>query len=286
MPPAELYTRLALIGLYNPPALVISKHNDASFYQGIASRNLGKWIASCACHIIAISNAVRIHMIKEFNLPGEQISTIHYGIDPVPYSEVPAKEVAALRSSWLSGNSGWVIGTVARLVPEKAVHTLIEGYATYREQATKASRLVIVGRGPLEQELKKFAEHLGIGDKVIWAGFREDIPAVMAAFDLFALTSIREGFGMVLLEAMAAKRPIVASAVSAIPEVVVDGRTGVLFPALDTDRLANALLLFETDAIRKGFEQAGYELVSSHFTLDKMVERTLEIYREHVTNER
>jgi glycosyltransferase involved in cell wall biosynthesis len=85
---------------------------------------------------------------------------------------------------------------------------------------------------------------------------------------------------------MAAKRPIVASAVSAIPEVVVDGRTGILFPALDTDRLANALLLFETDAIRKGFEQAGYELVSSHFTLDKMVERTLEIYREHVTNER
>ena len=91
---------------------------------------------------------------------------------------------------------------------------------------------------------------------------------------------------MVLLEAMAAKRPIVASAVSAIPEVVVDGRTGILFPALGTNRLADAFLMFETDSIRRSYGQAGYELVSSHFTLDKMVERTLEIYREHLTSER
>jgi xanthine dehydrogenase FAD-binding subunit len=90
------------------------------------------------------------------------------------------------------------------------------------------SRLALVGTGPLEIELKRLAKQLGLDDAVIWAGFREDISIVMQAFDVFALTSDYEGFGLVLLEAMAARKPVVATGVSAIPEIVIEGETGLL----------------------------------------------------------
>ncbi len=278
MPPAELYARLALLGQRLAPAFVISKHNDEPFYRGLGCRVMGRWVARRACHMIAISDAVNRYMRDNLALTEGRITTVHYGVDLAPYRDISANEVSELRTRWDGGGDCWLIGTVARLVPQKALHILIEGYAQYRLRASKPSRLIIVGRGPLEAELKSLADKLGIGAEVTWAGFREDIPVVMRAFDLFVLTSIYEGFGLVLLEAMAAGRAIVASDVSAIPEVVIDERTGVLVPPLDTMQLAEALSFFEKDATREAFGKAGYERATMDFSLDRMVQQTLEIY--------
>lgn len=277
MPPAEIYTRLALLGDRTP--LVISKHNDEPFYRGFGQRWAGSWVAGRAGRIIAISDAVRAYFCGGgLDLPAQQVLTIRYGIDTGPYAEVADSAVAALRSEWGVSPESLLIGTVARLAPQKALDVLLNGFATYCRRAARPARLVIVGTGPLREALQGQARQLGIADRVIWAGFREDIPVVMNALDLFTLTSIYEGFGLVLLEAMAAARPVVASAVSAIPEIVVDGETGRLVPPREPDRLAAALLELQDPAVRQRYGMAGRQRVQQQFTLDRMVERTAQVY--------
>lgn len=277
--PAELYVRLALLltGKTQPP-LIISKHNDEQFYRGPFHQQLGRWVASRASHFIAISGAVNRFFVKDLALLPDKITTIHYGIDATPYQQISNDAADALRKEWGVPDDAWLIGTVARLVPQKALHVLVKAYAAYRRTARHPSRLVFVGRGPLEAELKDLALSLGISDQIIWAGFREDIPVVMKSFDVFALTSVYEGFGLVLLEAMAAGKAIVATAVSAIPEVVVDGKTSLLCPVNDVDAFARNLTEIENPSRRLQLGQAGLTRALTEFTIKKMHERTATIY--------
>jgi glycosyltransferase involved in cell wall biosynthesis len=277
--PAELYARFALLltGKIQPP-LCISKHNDEPFYKGPFHQPLGRWVAKRAAHLIAISHAVNRFFTQDLALSPDRITTIHYGIDPAPYQNVQNETTLALRKTWGVPDTAWLIGTVARLVPQKALHILIQAYAEYRKTATCDSRLVFVGQGPLEAELKRLAQELGVENHIIWAGFREDIPVVMKSFDAFALTSIYEGFGLVLLEAMAAGTPVAATAVSAIPEVVQDGVTGLLSPINDVQAFARNLETLEDPDTRRRFGEAGRQRTAGSFTIEKMLERTLAIY--------
>ena len=285
MPPAELYIRLALLLLSDSnPQLVISKHNDEPFYRGFGHQLLGRWVARPACRIVTISDAVKNYMADQLGLPAAKLITIHYGIDPSPFQDVSSQAVHALRGAWGIPPQAWVIGTVARFVPQKALHVLLQGYADYRASASKPSRLVLVGRGALESELKVEAQRLGIASDIVWAGYREDIPVVMRAFDCFALTSIYEGFGLVLIEAMAAGRPVIATAVSAIPEVVHGEKTGLLVPVNEPTSLAAAFSRLENEAERNQMGYAGLALTKSYFTLDRMVSSTIRIYQECLCN--
>lgn len=280
MPPAELYSRLAMMVSGFSGSFVISKHNDERFFSGWGQRFVGRWVLSRAKRVIAISGAV--HRYVEANLrpqPG-QVVTVHYGIDPGPYRAITPEVVSGVRVCWEIPEGAHVIGTVARFVPQKALHVLLKAYANYRTSAVRDSRLVLVGRGPLEGDLKQLAVTLGIESVVVWAGFREDIQAVMRAFDCFALTSEYEGFGLVLLEAMAAERPVVATAVSAIPEVVVDGVTGILCPAGDVESVAAAFSRLAEPVLQTSLGEAGALRVEKSFSIDSMVGKTMMIYRE------
>ena len=280
LPPAELYARLALLFLQPAPALVISKHNDEPFFGGPGQRIVGAWVARRASRVIAISDAVSAYTCRQLAVPAAHIVTVHYGIDPGPYGLVTNERCMALRSEWNIPPEAWVIGTVARLVPQKALHVLLSGYARYRTQARRSSRLVIVGRGPQETELKSLADKLCLRSEVVWAGFREDIPVVMNTFDTFALTSAYEGFGLVLLEAMAASRPVVATDVSAIPEIVQNDITGLLCRPAHTDDVANAFMRLEDTQTRIRLGTAGRDRVVSLFNLANMVATTLAVYRK------
>ena len=280
MPPAELYARLALVVFPGRrPAFVISKHNDEPFFRGPGHELLGAWVAKRANAIVAISDAVNRYTRERRGTSTAVLKTVRYGIDPEPFQAVSREEAAAVRKSWHIPPDAWVIGTVARLVPQKALHVLIEGYADYRARATRSSRLVLVGRGPLEDELKALAENFGVAGEIVWAGFREDIPAVMRAFDLFALTSSYEGFGLVLLEAMSAARPVLATKVSAIPEIVRDNETGILCQAGNASSIAAALAKFESASMRARMGDAGLQRVQTLFTLARMNTETESIYR-------
>lgn len=279
LPPAELYTRLSLSGI-SPKALplLISKHNNEPFYKGLGHRSVGRWVAKRANSIIAISTAVKDYIIRELGVLPEKVTTIHYGINSAPYEYITEDEVRKLRQEWSVADGEYLIGTVARLVPQKALHVLLEGFALYLKTSNRPPKLALIGTGPLEPELKLLATNLGIQERIIWAGFREDIPLVMNALELFTLTSIYEGFGLVLLEAMAAAKPVVASYVSAIPEIVNDKVTGILIPPERPDCVAEAFKLFEINEIRMSFGKAGRDRVKSDFTIKQMVEKTDLVY--------
>ena len=275
--PAELYARLALAVGAPARAYVLSRHSDESFYRGPLHRQLGAWVAHRADLVIAVSDAVREQTHRYLGMSAAKTRTIRHGIDPATFARVAPADRNRLREEWGAIDDTMVVGTVGRLIPEKAMHVLLEGFARYRFFGSRPSRLVVVGYGPLETELKARSLELGLADAVVWAGFRDDIPAVMSSFDVFALSSQREGFGFVLLEAMAAGKPVLATKVSAIPEVVEEGVTGLLVPAGDSDALSTALIKLQNTSLREKLGAAGRKRAGA-FTLDAMIDATLAAY--------
>jgi glycosyltransferase involved in cell wall biosynthesis len=278
LPPAELYARLALLFTGRHTAVVATKHNDEPFFRGPGAWMLRAWVARRVCRVIAISSAVATYLAKtNFRFPTQRIVTIYNGIHPAPYEDVSAESVTAIRREW-GVDEFFVVGTVARLTAQKNIRGLIEGFAQFVQRQITPARLVIVGRGELKAELERQSEALGLSGAVVWAGFREDIPAVVSGFDVFVLSSAYEGFGLVLLEAMAASKPIVATAVSAIPEIVIPGETGILVSGDIASGIADALVQLTDSALREKFGQSGRERARVEFTIDRMVDRILEVY--------
>ena len=146
--------------------------------------------------MIAISEAVRRYMTgPALGLDAGKFSTIYYGIDAAPFAAVRNAEIEAVRQGWGLAESALAIGFVGRLVEQKDLDTLLRAFALCAARSAQA-RLIIVGEGPLDARLRQRARELTISDRVVWAGFREDIAAVMGAFDIFALTSVYRGPGL------------------------------------------------------------------------------------------
>ena len=277
LPPAEFYARLALLGMPQRARMVISKHNDNPFYGGPLSGWLARWVAKRADSVIAISDAVNRYM-QGAGLPAGKLKTVHYGMSPVPPPSIA--EVERLRAQWGVGERELLFVTVARLVPQKALHVLVEAYRRYRAMSVVPSRLCIVGDGPLRDALMSQVRESGLDPHVVLAGRRADIPVVMRAQDVFVLSSVHEGFGLVLLEAMDAARPIIATRVSAIPEVVEDGVSGTLVTSDDPDAFAAAMLAMEDSRLRARFGEAGRAGLLERFPVERMVSQTLAVYSE------
>ncbi|ACB85948.1 glycosyltransferase [Natranaerobius thermophilus] len=191
-----------------------------------------------------------------------------------------------------------VILTVGRLVPVKGQDYLLEAFKDLLEDLTeeedigtysqeKLPYLVIVGDGPLGDSLSSKAKSLGIEEKVIFTGFRRDIPAFFQMADIFTLPSLMEGMPIILLEAMAARLPLVASRVGGVSEVVNEGETGLMVPSKDPKTLAEALkrLWQSPDLCRKLGGQAGERVERDHH-FSRVVTETLKLYQKTVNSKR
>ncbi|MGH7753554.1 MAG: glycosyltransferase, partial [Gemmatimonadales bacterium] len=217
------------------PAVVSTKHNDDPFRRGFIGR-ADAALARLADRVIVISEHLRRFYRDVEGIPAPKLTRIHYGLDP----DGAPPDGEAVRREFGIGDEP-LVGVVARLEAQKGHRFLLEAFVAVRAQIT-AARLLVAGSGPQEAALRARARELGLAEAVIFAGFRDDVDRVMAALDLFVLPSLWEGFGLVLLEAMRAGRAIVASAVSAIPEIVTDGQTGLLVPPRDPESLAAAIV--------------------------------------------
>ena len=279
LPPAELYARLALLGTSATALpLIVSKHNDCPFHRLPGELAMERWVARRASATIVISDAVNRYMTARRVGAADRMTTIPYGIDVTPFDRVTDGEVDALRREWGVERDAFVVGFAGRLVEQKSLDTLIRAFALFLRQQPCDAKLVIVGEGPLMPILRRFASDEGIAGRIVWAGLREDIPVVMKAFDVFALTSIFEGFGLVLVEAMAARKPVVATRVSAIPEVVLDGETGLLAEPRCPESVASALAQLTDGALRARLGAAGYRRALEHFALERMWQSTDAVY--------
>jgi glycosyltransferase involved in cell wall biosynthesis len=173
-----------------------------------------------------------------------------------------------------------IVGVVARLEPEKGHRTLLEAWPRVLARVPDAY-LLVVGEGHLRPELELMAADLGIESRVVFAGRRDDIPAVTAALDVAVLPSYREAQGLVVLEAMALSRPIVATRVGGIPEMIEDGVSGLLVPPHDAPALADAIARLLLDhPLADTIARRGHDVVHDRFSVEFMVRAIEDLYDE------
>ena len=196
--------------------------------------------------LLGVSNAVRDDVRACLpKWPGERIETLYNRIDVKAVQSKQVSREAARRSLGVPQDA-WVIGNVGRLHPDKDQRTLIKGFAEALPTLPAGSLLLLVGAGRLEEELKALVARLGIGDQVLFAGLVPEAFRYFKAFDAFVLSSGNEGFGMVLIEAMAAGVPVASSSSKAGCEIVANAKA--LFPAGDHLRLAEKLVELSQDS--------------------------------------
>ncbi|MEE5120664.1 glycosyltransferase [Pseudomonas alliivorans] len=226
---ALLATRLPVIGV----------HHAFGDYQR-RSRKLFANLFRKRLSLLGVSDSVRDDMRKSLPAwPAERIETLYNRIDveQLQGSQFSAEDA---RVELGLSPSAWIVGNVGRLHPDKDQATLLRGFALALPSLPENSQLVILGKGRLEESLKELARELSIGANVLFLGQVADARRYFKAFDVFALSSDHEPFGMVLLEAMVAGVPVVATSCGGAREVVED--VGLLFPLGDEQRLAQGLM--------------------------------------------
>jgi glycosyltransferase involved in cell wall biosynthesis len=231
--------------------------------------------------LIVPSEAIA-HKVRAEGRGGARFAVIPNGIDLSRFA-VPVSGCGLHREFGVPAEDV-VVGVVARLEPEKGHRHLVAAWPSVVERAP-GTWLVIVGDGSLEGELRAQAEALPAParDRVRFAGRHEDISALTAELDVAVLPSLREAQGISLLEAMARRVPVVASAVGGIPEVVTDGVDGLLVPPSDPSALADAVVrLARSPALRARLGEAGYRTVAERFSIDAQVRRIQALYDEEL----
>jgi glycosyltransferase involved in cell wall biosynthesis len=277
---ADIYAGLAVARLgERRPLLVSTRHNDDRFFLNPFVGLVHYGVSARQDLIIAISDHIARFTVSRGVRHPERVRRVYHGLEP-PLTQALEREGQQIRQELGIGPDAFLVGNVGRLALQKGQRHLIAAMPLLLERVPRA-RAIIAGGGDLEDYLRVLASDMGVAERVHVLGPRKDVPALMHAVDVFVMPSIWEGFGLVLLEAMAAGRPIVASRVATIPEVVADGETGLLVPAGDPLALADALAQLAEDpdrAARMG--EAGRERLRRQFSVEKMVGDTELLYRE------
>jgi glycosyltransferase involved in cell wall biosynthesis len=206
------------------------------------------------------------------------ITLIHNGVDLQRYDH--QEPCCTLREEYGIPGDAPIVGVVARLELEKGHPTLIDAWPAVLRSVPSA-RLLIVGEGSRRDALEDQVRALGIADRVVFTGRRDDVPAVTAALDVAVLPSYREAQGLTILEAMALSRPVVASNVGGIPEMIEDGVTGLLVPTHDPAALGAAIVrLLGDHPFADMLGRAGHDLVHAQFCVELMISAVETIYDE------
>jgi glycosyltransferase involved in cell wall biosynthesis len=274
--PDLLHTHLVHADLYGalvPVARVVSsKHNPDPFRAG-ALRPLERALARRARRVIAISRSLARFLVERVGIAAHRIEVVPYGLDalPPPWAENPPLPLPP---------GAPVLLAVCRLEAQKGLDTALRALALLRRH-DPSPVLLVLGEGPQRPVLERLAHDLGLDDAVLFPGRVGDVAACYRQADVVVHPARWEGFGLAMLEAMLAARPVVAAHAGSAPELVVDGETGLLVPPDDPPALAAALSELLADRERAArYGRAGRERARREFSVARMVESTLAVYRE------
>ncbi len=228
-----------------------------------------------------IANSLATAAALQRNAPWlkrQRIAVIYNGIDPGPFAAAAALLRAELRISPRSK----VVGFVGQLDERKGISYLLEAFRQVHRQHPEAM-LLLVGEGPLRAWIETQAQSWGLAEALVLTGFRDDVASVMQSVDLLVLPSLWEGFGIVLIEAMAAGKPVVSTRVSSMPEIVEHGTTGLLVPPADADALAAGICqLLERPALCRAMGNAGRIRVERYFHIQRMIEQLEHLFLQQL----
>jgi len=278
---ADFYARIAA-GLAGAPVVVST---IAMFVEGYDVPPFKRALYRAAIRLserlcdgfIAVSEAVRRVLVEEHRIPEERVVTIYNSGVELDIFRPDGQDGLERRRELGLDPEAPLVGTIGRLVYQKAHDVLLQA-ASLVVQAVPEAQFLIVGEGPLRSALERMVKELELA-RCRFAGFREDIPNLLRLMDVFVLPSILEGFPQVLLEALAAARPVVATRIDGVTEVVQHGTTGLLVPPQDPIALADAIILLLKDqGLARRLGEAGRKLVEERFAVSRMIEKVDRFY--------
>lgn len=229
--------------------------------------------------VVAISNPVKYHLEKDFGIKPARIALIHNGVDINRFSAAFSCDEKANLKKIAGLGEGPVIGTMGRLSPVKGQKFLIEAMKSVVLKDSTVQCL-IVGSGPEETALKNMVRDMGLEDHIKFTGsLYKTAPIYLACMDIFVLPSIEEGLSIALLEAMASKRPCIASDIGGIGDIIKNEANGILVPVGNVKAITDAILrLLSDDVLRANFGEKGRKFVEENFSLPLMVEKMNSLY--------
>jgi len=267
----------SLVGRLLGVPVIIWSYRDVEVWKSkahwLVERTAVRWADAVTC----CSDAVRQFVLAHMNGQASKFLTIHNGVDLESFR----RSRAASRAELKLREGGFVIGTVSRLdEPKKGLAVMLRALADLAGQdGIPPWQWLLVGDGPARDRLRSLAEELGLPGQVMFAGMRDDVASVLPMMDIFVCPSLYEGFGIAIVEAMAAGRPVVASAVGGIPEIVVHEDTGLLVPPGDAAALAGALAtLLNHPEQARAMGARGLARAREKFSIDTAVQQHQQLY--------
>ncbi len=255
------------------PAVVATAHSRFDLGKKLLLRMQPRLIAAGVNRYLAVSRAVADQLCNDFGIPASKVQIVHNGI---PFASFNVSANTTLRAGLTRGTAHPVVLMVGRLDKQKGHRYLIEA-----AQQVPEAMFVLAGDGPDQAALEARARALGVESRILFLGYREDIPDLLASCDLFVLPSLSEGLPLSILEAMAAGKPVIASAIGGNDEVITHGENGFLVPQADPAALTDAIRTVLSDsALARRLAEAGKALVHREFTVETMVERVTRVYDE------
>lgn len=270
----NLYGRLAALGL-GLKGVVASVHNV--YRKPKMHRRLWNFLLSRVTdRVVAVSREVMEDVRRFDGVPRSRLCLLPNGISLAALEVAETREQARERLAV----SGFCLGTVGRLAEQKGQAHLLEAMQAVLREMDEAT-LLVAGDGPARQALEQQAQAAHLNGRVRFLGTRRDVALIYRALDVFVLPSLWEGLPLVLLEAMGAGLPVVATRVGGVPEVITQGENGLLVDPGDSRGLAQAILrLYREPALRSSLAAAGRETVARHYSQEAMLNRLEDLYLE------
>jgi glycosyltransferase involved in cell wall biosynthesis len=258
------------------PVIITSRHNIN--IGGYFREQVNRFTSPLDDQVIAVSEYVREIEIARSRVEPNKVVKIYNGVDISSFSGTDLLDQNPIRHEFKISSGAPLLGSIGRLHPQKGYSYLIESMGIILDQYPEA-KLLIVGTGELENEIKSQVNRMGLSQSIIFTGIRADIPSILAALDIFILSSLWEGHPIVILEAMAAGVPVVATAVGGTPEIITAGETGILVQPRDPEGLSDAVMrLISNRELRTQIAQAGKKRALDFFTVENMTRRIESLY--------